>query len=109
MAHHLRAEVEAWHRLESDCYLLLGPFALFKVSRLVRPWKNYDPVTYSTKLIPFHWRLLFLIPTAEATLVNELRELLFHQLFNLGDGFIQALLCRAGNMKIQRGILQMMR
>jgi hypothetical protein len=50
---------------------------------------------------------LLLIPAAETTFVDKLRQFLLHHLLDLGDRFIQAFLCRAGDMEIQRRVLRM--
>lgn len=48
-------------------------------------------------------RLLF--AAAEAPLVHELGQLLLHQLLNLGDGLLETVLARAGDVKVERRIL----
>jgi hypothetical protein len=68
----------------------------------------YKPVTYSTKLITLDRRLL-LIPAAEAALIDKLGQFLLHHLLDLGNGLIQALFCRAGNVEIQGRVLRTMR
>jgi hypothetical protein len=61
--------------------------------------------TYSAKLVALNRRTLLLVPTTEASLVDKLGQLLLHHLVDLGDGFIQTFLCRAGYMEIQRRVL----
>lgn len=58
---------------------------------------------YSTVLVPLN---LLLLSAAEASLVNELGELLLHHLFDLGNGLLESLFRSARHMKIKRGVLE---
>lgn len=59
-------------------------------------------MSYSSKLVPFD---LLLIPTTEATFVDQVGELLLHHIFDFLDGFFQSGLTRTGYVKVQRGVL----
>jgi hypothetical protein len=47
-----------------------------------------------------------LLSAAEATLVNELGKLLLHHLFDLGDSLLESFLRSAGDMEVERGVLE---
>lgn len=59
--------------------------------------------TYAAKLVALD--VLFLLSATEASLVNKLGQFLLHELLNLGNSLLQAFLCRAGNVEIQRRVL----
>lgn len=59
--------------------------------------------TYASELVSLDRRL---VTTAESTLVDKLWELLLHELLDFGNSRLQSLLGRAGNMQIERGVLE---
>lgn len=61
-----------------------------------------SPRTYPSILVPLN---LFLLSTAEASLVDELRELLLHHLLDLLDGDLEAVLRCARHMEVQGRVL----
>lgn len=100
MANNLRTKVETRNGLKGDWDLLLGPFALNGVSTM--HGDRTDLRTYPAILVPLN---LLLLSTAEASLVDELGELLLHHLFDLLDGLLEALLRGARHVKVQRRVL----
>lgn len=58
--------------------------------------------SYSAELVSLH---SVLFPSLKSALVNQLWEILLHQLLDFLDGFLKALLCLACNMQIERRIL----
>ena len=59
-------------------------------------------VTYATVLVTFN---LLLLATAEPPFVNKLWQLLFHHIFEFSNCLVQTFFRYAGNMEIQRRIL----
>ncbi len=59
-------------------------------------------VTYSAEFVALNRVLL--APT-ESTLIHELRELLLHQLSDLGHSLFESLLGSAGDVKVERRVL----
>jgi hypothetical protein len=103
MPDHLSAQIEAWQGIQANGNFLLGPFALFWVSKTWRITTG-DATTYPAKLVALNVFLLF--TAAEAAFVDQLGQFLLHQLLNHGDSLLEAFFRRAGNVEIQRRILE---
>lgn len=87
-ANHLRAEVESRDRFEVDRNALLRPLA-------------------TTEVVALNLRLGFAWAT-ESAFVNQVGKLLLHHLFDLLNGEFEAFLRRAGDVKIERRVLDRM-
>jgi hypothetical protein len=61
-----------------------------------------NELTYATELISLD---LFLVPAPKTALVDQLRELLVDEFFDLGDCLLESFLRRAGYMEVQRRVL----
>lgn len=102
MAHDLGSEVEARHWFHVDRYALFRPFALnTSVSRLPQGWEVNS--AYTSEFISF--KLVWLAATKSA-FIDEIWQLLLHELFNLFNSFLKTGLCGAGDVKVERWILQ---
>lgn len=88
MTDYLRTKVEARDGIKVDRDFLLRPFSLMMVSATREVW-DAQPATYSAVLITLN---LLLLSAAETALINKLRELLLHHLFDLGNGLLEAFL-----------------
>src|SRR2546423_14273252 len=102
MANHLSSEIEAGLGLHVNWYTLLGPLALKSYVSLIAERQNKKD-TYSTKFITF--KLLW-FATPESAFVDQIRQLLLHKFFNLGDSFFKARLCLACNVEVERRVLK---
>lgn len=58
---------------------------------------------YSSKLVPLD---LLLIPAAETTLIDEIRQLLLHKLLNFCNRLFQPGLAGASDVEVQRRVLR---
>lgn len=103
LADNLRTQVEPRNGFEIDGDTLIGPFALYIVSneRLFLP--NHGGKAYATELVPLY--LLFGFPAAEPTLINQVGELLLHEIVDDLYSLLKAFLTGAGHMKVERGVL----
>lgn len=101
VSNNLSAQVETGDRLERDCYLLLGPFALYMVSRF---FHNKFDSTYSAKLVTLDRRLLGVVAALKAALIDKLGEFLLHQLLDLGHCLVQAFLGRGRYVEVERRV-----
>jgi len=101
MPYYLCSEVEAGDGVYVDRNLLLGPLALRHVNGETNRHRARRS-TYPTEFVPLD---LLLVAASEPTLVDELGELLLHELVDLGHGLVEALLARAGDVEVQWRIL----
>lgn len=99
VANNLRSQIEAIDRLEVYWDTFLWPFALETVSHGSKRDKGS---TYASKLVSFD---LLRLAAAESSLVNQIGEILLHELINLRDGLVETSLGGTGDMKVERGVL----
>lgn len=103
LADDLGPQVESGDRFKIDGNAFLWPFALRDVSRLNLVFRFRQIIAYSTELIPLY---LLGFSAPESPLVNEIRQLLLHEVVNYLDGLVEALLGCARHMEIERWVLQ---
>lgn len=82
-----RAEVETRNRLEVDRDALIWPLA-------------------TTEGVPLWLLTRLILTTTESTLVDQLGELLLHELIDLLNGFLEAIFRGAGNVEVERWVLR---
>ena len=85
VANHLGAKIEAGNGFEIDWYALLWPFP-------------------AAKCIAFGFGSVF--AAAESAFVDEVGELLLHELIDLLHGFLEAILGGAGDVEIKWRVLR---
>lgn len=103
MTDNLSPQVEPRNRLEINRNLLLWPFALLQISywKPMQAWLIMT-ATYASELVSLY---LFWLASAKAALVHQIWKFLLHELIDLGNGFLQALLGRTRHVKIEWWIL----
>lgn len=88
LTHNLRAEIEARNGLKVDRNALFWPFA-------------------AAKGVAFDLRLLRLA-TAESSLVDEVRQVLLLELFDLGNGLLQTVFGQTSDVEVEGRSLRML-
>jgi hypothetical protein len=101
VANNLGSKIETWNWFEVNWDLLLWPFTLQYLSVII---PSDTHCTYSTKLIALN---CFGFSSSEASLIDEVRQFLLHELLDLLDSLLETGFARARNVKVQRWVLRM--
>jgi hypothetical protein len=98
-SHDVSTQVKARDRLKRDGNSLLRPFSLTKQAHclVIAITGPAYRTTHSAILISFNSVLL---PSSEASLVDQLRQLLIDEFVDLGDRAVKAILRRACYVKV---------
>jgi len=100
VANNLSSKIETWNWFEVNWDLLLWPFALQYLSAIIPSNAHH---TYSTKLIALN---CFWFSPSEASLIDEVRQFLLHELLDLLDSLLETGFARARNVQVQRWVLR---
>jgi hypothetical protein len=89
-----QVEPREWFQVDRD--LLLGPFPLYSTVSTYSLYRTRGS-THATEFVSLD---LFLVPSPEATLVDQLGKLLINEFLDLGDGLFQTFFGRARYVEI---------
>lgn len=93
MTDDLCTQVEAGDRLKVDR------------NALFRPLATTELVTLEGWVLLLRLLLLALVTSTEASLVDQVRQLLLHELVDFDDGFLEAVLGLTRDVEVKRGVL----
>lgn len=96
----LRAQIKPRDWLEINRNAFLGPFALYNVSEILSIHRK--TASYAAKLVPFY---RIALARAEPPFVDQIWELLLHEVVDESNGLLKAVLAGARHMQIQRRVL----